>query len=450
MSQSIVEKYGEARLPRYTSYPTAPNFTADIVPGTYAGWLSSIPTDRATSLYLHIPFCRSMCWYCGCHTTITEKDKPILDYLDVLHREIELVAAQRKDSLNVGEIHFGGGTPTIIQPEEFVALMQALRTKLGFAPEVNTAVEIDPRRLQAEMMEALGRSGVTRASLGVQSFDPKVQKAINRIQTAETTLKAVDGLRANGIHAINFDLIYGLPYQTVESCVGTVDTAVEMRPDRFAVFGYAHIPTFKKHQRLIDEAALPDAQGRHAQAEAIAERLVAAGYRQIGLDHFALPDDELAVAQREGRLHRNFQGYTTDTCETLVGLGASAIGRLGQGYHQNEVPPGLYANRVSSGELPTAKTYALTREDRLRAEVIERLMCDFSVDVAAICDAHGFDADLLLKDNKALDALESDGLIHRGAGTVQVNDAHRFVIRAVAAAFDAYLGASQRTYSKAA
>ena len=450
MSQSIVEKYGEARLPRYTSYPTAPNFTADVIPGTYVSWLRSIPADRATSLYLHIPFCRSMCWYCGCHTTITEKDKPILDYLDVLHREIDLVAAQRSDSLNVGEIHFGGGTPTIIQPEEFIALMQALRTKLGFAPQVNTAIEIDPRRLQAEMMEALGASGVTRASLGVQSFDPKVQKAINRIQTAETTWAAVEGLRRNGIDAINFDLIYGLPYQSVESCVDTVDIAVEMRPDRFAVFGYAHVPGFKKHQRLIEESALPDARARHAQAEAIAARLVEAGYQQIGLDHFALPEDELAVAQREGRLHRNFQGYTTDACETLVGLGASAIGKLAQGYHQNEVPPGLYANRISSGELPTAKTYALTAEDRLRAEIIERLMCNFSVDVATVCASHGFDPALLMKDNKALDALENDGLIRRSNATVEVDDRHRFVIRAVAAAFDAYLGASQRTYSKAA
>ncbi|HEX2146141.1 MAG TPA: radical SAM protein, partial [Pseudorhizobium sp.] len=211
MSQAIVEKYGEARLPRYTSYPTAPNFSADVVPGSYADWLKTIPEEKTTSIYLHIPFCRSMCWYCGCHTTITEKDKPILDYLDVLHREIELIAAERSGSLNIGEIHFGGGTPTIIQPHEFIGLMEALREKLGFAGRVNAAVEIDPRNLQAEMMEALGPSGVTRASLGVQSFDPKVQKAINRIQTAENTLKAVDGLRANGIDAINFDLIYGLP-----------------------------------------------------------------------------------------------------------------------------------------------------------------------------------------------------------------------------------------------
>ena len=450
MSQAIIEKYGEARLPRYTSYPTAPHFKAEPSSGTYPDWLKTIPPGKTTSLYLHIPFCRSMCWYCGCHTTITEKDKPILDYLEVLHREIELVAAARGDSFNVGEIHFGGGTPTIVQPEEFVALMQALRAKLGLTQKVNVAVEIDPRRLQLEMAQALGQSGVTRASLGVQSFDPKVQKAINRIQTVETTLAAVENLRGSGIGAINFDLIYGLPFQTVESCVETVDMAVKMRPNRFAVFGYAHIPSFKKHQRLIDETALPDARQRHAQAEAIAQRLVETGYQRIGLDHFALPEDELAVAQRNGQLHRNFQGYTTDACETLIGLGASAIGKFHQGYHQNEVPPGLYANRVAAGDLPTAKTYRLTTEDRLRADVIERLMCDFTVDVGAVSATHGFDPGFLLQGNEALDALERDGLLTCSGGTVQVDDRHRFVVRAVAAAFDAYLAASARTYSTAA
>lgn len=450
MSQAIVEKYGEARLPRYTSYPTAPNFSAAVTPGAYGDWLRSVADDEPTSLYIHIPFCRSMCWYCGCHTTITEKDKPILDYLDVLHREIDLIAGTRGRSFNIGEIHFGGGTPTIIAPKEFIALMDTMRSRLGFAPVVNAAVEIDPRLMHPDMAAALGGSGVTRASIGVQSFDPTVQKAINRIQTAETTSAVVNSLRANGIQAINFDLIYGLPHQTVESCLETVDLAVEMWPDRFAVFGYAHIPSFKKHQRLIDEAALPNAAARHMQAEAIAERLVQLGYQQIGLDHFALPSDELAVAQREGRLHRNFQGYTTDTCETLVGLGASAIGKFAQGYHQNEVPHGLYSSRVLSGDLPTSKMYGLTAEDRLRAAVIERLMCDFTVDVAALCDAHGLDPDHLLRDNAALEALERDGLVQRYNAVIRVDDRHRFVVRAVAAAFDAYLSSSQRTYSKAA
>lgn len=450
MSEAIIEKYGDARLPRYTSYPTAPNFTADFDAVAYPSWLKALPERQSTSLYIHIPFCRSMCWYCGCHTTITERDRPILDYIETLHREIELLGSARNGSFSVGEIHFGGGTPTIIKPDEFIALMDAFRDRLGFADAVNAAVEIDPRTLTGEMAVALGESGVTRASLGVQSFDPKVQKAINRIQSVETTMATVEHLRHNSINAINFDLIYGLPHQTVESCVSTVEAAIRMRPDRLAVFGYAHIPSFKKHQRLIDEATLPDVRERELQAEAIAEALVAAGYVRIGLDHFALPGDDLALAQTEGRLHRNFQGYTTDACEALIGLGASSIGKLPQGYIQNEVPPGLYATRVSKGELPVAKGYHLTPEDRLRGEIIERLMCDFAVDVAALATAHGFDADLLLSGNDRLDELQRDGLIEREGGFVRVSEEHRFIVRAAASAFDAYLNKSGRSFSKAA
>lgn len=450
MSQAIMEKYGEARLPRYTSYPTAPHFAALTDKTIYTDWIASIPSGERTSIYLHIPFCRSMCWYCGCHTTITERDRPILDYLDVLHREIELVAQVRNESLSVGEIHFGGGTPTIIQPGEFVALMDAIRSKLGCAPGLNTAVEIDPRTLSGEMAAALGQAGVTRASLGVQSFDPIVQKAINRIQSVEVTALAVERLRKAGVTRLNFDLIYGLPHQTAESCVATVKAAVAMRPDRFAVFGYAHIPAFKKHQRMIDEAALPDAHARGEQADAIASALVAVGYERIGLDHFALPEDELSVAQVSGRLHRNFQGYTTDDCTTLIGLGASAISKFAQGYAQNEVPPGLYANRVAAGELAVTKGYHLTPEDRFRAELIERVMCDFTVDVAAIARRHGFDPQLILEDNRKLDELRRDGLIHMAGGAIRVHEQHRFIVRSVASAFDAYLGKEGRTFSKAA
>ncbi|KXF76100.1 coproporphyrinogen III oxidase [Paramesorhizobium deserti] len=450
MSQAIMDKYGEARLPRYTSYPTAPHFAAMPDKSIYADWLGASPSGEPTSLYLHIPFCRSMCWYCGCHTTITKREHPILEYLDVLHREIELVGRARNESFCVGEIHFGGGTPTIIRPGEFVALMDAIRNRLGCAETLNAAVEIDPRTLTPEMAAALGNAGITRASLGVQSFDPVVQKAINRMQSIEVTALAVEHLKKAGICRINFDLIYGLPHQTVASCVETVEAAVAMRPDRFAVFGYAHIPAFKKHQRMIGESILPDAHARSDQAEAIAGALVAAGYQRIGLDHFALSDDELSLAQRAGRLHRNFQGYTTDDCKTLVGLGASAIGRFAEGYTQNEVPVGLYANRIANGELAIAKGYRLTEEDRFRAALIERVMCDFSVDVATIAGHHGFDAALVLEGNRRLDELKRDGLVQISDGIVRVEEHYRFIVRAVAAAFDAYLGKSGRTFSKAA
>ncbi|MGV1793535.1 oxygen-independent coproporphyrinogen III oxidase [Rhizobium sp. A37_96] len=450
MSRDLTEKYGEARLPRYTSYPTAPGFSATIGPGTYSDWLTENRSDAAISLYLHIPFCRSMCWYCGCHTTITQRDQPILDYLDMLRKEIGVVSSLLQKRQKVRHIHFGGGTPTIMKPQEFIDLVALLRRcfEIGAAAEI--AVEIDPRTLTDAMTEALGDAGVTRASLGVQSFDPRVQEAINRIQTAEQTQRAVTGLRNAGVESINFDLIYGLPHQTVDSCIRTVKTALGMRPNRFSVFGYAHIPAFKKHQRLIDEKVLADAAGRDAQAEAIARELVAAGYLRIGLDHYALPDDDLALALRMGRLHRNFQGYTTDSCKTLIGFGASAIGHLEQGYVQNEVAPGLYAQRIASGRFSTVKGYRLTAEDRLRAAVIERLMCDFRADIGSISRAHGFDAGLLFEGNQKLRMLEADGVVELKNGIVEVCQERRFIIRAVAAAFDAYIDRPGRTHGKAA
>ena len=449
MPNDLVAKYGDARLPRYTSYPTAPKFSGEIGQSDYGHWLGRIGMGT-TSLYLHIPFCRSMCWYCGCHTTITERDQPILDYLDILHREIAQVADAAACRLDTREVHFGGGTPTIIEPKEFASLMGLLRERFDIHEDANVSVEIDPRTLTSEMAEALGRSGVTRASLGVQSFDPVVQKAINRLQSEEVTASTVRHLHDNGIDRVNFDLIYGLPHQTVNSCVETVQASLAMRPDRFSVFGYAHVPSFKKHQRLIDESVLPGAAERIEQAEAIATALVSAGYVRIGLDHFALPEDDLARAAAKGKLRRNFQGYTTDQCDNLLGFGASAIGRVHGGYVQNEVPPGLYAKRIAEGSLATAKGYVLTPDDRLRAHVIERLMCDFAADVSAISVFHGFAPDHLLATNDRLRCMADDGVVTVSNGTVIMNGEHRFLVRGVASTFDAYLGGMQRTFSKAA
>ena len=450
MQPSILLQYGEARMPRYTSYPTAPHFSAEIGPAAYADWLARLPADEPVSLYLHIPFCRAMCWYCGCHTTITVKDQPIADYLNVLREEIRMVAARIGRKIPVANVHFGGGTPTVIAPADFAALVALLREKFDVLPTAELAVEIDPRTLTAGMAATLGRSGIGRASLGVQSFDPVVQKAVNRIQTEEQTFESVRRLRASGVTRINFDLIYGLPHQTVASCLDTVARSIELRPDRFSVFGYAHVPSFKKHQSVIDETTLPDSEARSEHALAIAETLVAAGYRQIGLDHFARADDDLTSAQAAGTLRRNFQGYTTDTCRTLIGFGASAIGQSAHGYVQNEVGLGLYAGHIRSGHLATIKGYRLTAEDRLRADVIERLMCDFEADIPAICARHGFDPALLLEGNDRLDALRRDGVLDVAGGIVRVDRAHRFLVRAAATAFDAYLEKSPRAHGRAA
>jgi oxygen-independent coproporphyrinogen-3 oxidase len=443
------DRYWEERLPRYTSYPTAPQFTAAVCAETHGDWLSTIEKTATASLYLHVPFCRSMCWYCGCHTTIAQRDAPISDYLTVLRQEIELASEKLSNPLAVQQVHFGGGTPTIITPEEFSGLIGLLRERFRVESDAEIAVEIDPRRLTAAMTAAMGRAGVNRASLGVQSFDPTVQKAINRIQSVEQTEMATNGLRAAGVRGVNFDLIYGLPHQTVQSCIETVERCVALRPDRFAVFGYAHVPTFKKHQRKIDEGALPDGSARIEQAEAIAQALVAAGYEHIGLDHFALPDDSLVRAQRTGVLHRNFQGYTTDPSEVLIGFGASAISRLSQGFVQNEVVLGRYGAHVLNGQLPTAKGYRMTADDRLRADLIERLMCDFTVDLGQICARHQTEPETLMRSAPQLQVLVADGIVTVDGNVIRVAPTSRILVRTVASAFDAHLNFSGRTYSQA-
>lgn len=449
MDQDILARYADRPLPRYTSYPTAPHFTPLVDRDVYRGWLAALPGDAGLSLYFHVPFCRSMCWYCGCHTTITARDEPIARYLGALHREIALVTDQLLDRMKVRHVHFGGGTPTLMQPAQFVELMEIVRQAFLLTADAEVAIEIDPRTLEPGMIKALGAAGATRASLGVQSFDPVVQQAINRVQTREQTAAAVDGLRAEGVGAINFDLIYGLPGQTVTSCIDTAKQALELRPDRLAVFGYAHVPSFKLHQRRIDEAALPLGPERHAQAEAIAETLVAAGYRRIGLDHYARPEDPLAIAAEQGAMHRNFQGYTTDSADALLGFGASAIGRLPDGYVQNPVLIGEYLRRIAADELPTVKGYPLSEDDRLRAAVIERIMCDYRVDLAALCRSFAADPAGLLQGAAALDELVADGLAVRDRDIIAVPDAARPLVRVVAAAFDQYFGKSPARHARA-
>ncbi|CAD5294268.1 Oxygen-independent coproporphyrinogen III oxidase [Bosea sp. 62] len=441
--------YRDERLPRYTSYPTAPHFGTDVDAQSYEGWLRQLPVGTTTSLYLHVPFCRSMCWYCGCHTTVALRDGPIVDYLAALRSEIGLVAEQLSAPVDVRHVHFGGGTPTILEPADFVALVALLRQRFAIHPRAEIAVEIDPRRLGPAMTAALAAAGVNRASLGVQSFDPAVQKAINRIQSVEQTATVVTGLRGAGITAVSFDLIYGLPKQTLQSCLDTVEQCLAMKPDRFSIFGYAHVPEFKKHQRRIATADLPDGEARHVQAQAMAETLAAAGYVRIGLDHFARPDDPMAMALSQGRLRRNFQGYTTDPCEALIGFGASAIGRLPQGYVQNEVVIGRYAEHIADGALPVAKGYRLSAEDRLRAELIERVMCDLSVDIDAVRAQYSVAPEVLVPALRKLDQLAREGVIDFDGSRVLLPENARLFVRKVASVFDAHLDQPPRKYSRA-
>jgi oxygen-independent coproporphyrinogen-3 oxidase len=449
MRSDLAQSYGQDRLPRYTSYPTAPHFSPAIGEESYRSWLKSMSVREPASIYLHVPFCRSMCWYCGCHTSVTKRDDPITTYAAGLRTEARLVADTIGQRMPVSHVHFGGGTPTIMSPETFVDLVGALRYSFFVLPDAEIAVEIDPRTLTEPMIEALGYCGVNRASLGVQSFDPAVQRAINRLQSFEQTAASVERLRRAGVGRINFDLLYGLPLQTVDSCLDTVARCVELRPDRFSVFGYAHVPSFKKHQRKIDEASLPDSIERHLQAETIAEALTDAGYVRIGLDHFALPGDSLAIARQDGRLKRNFQGYTDDSADTLIGLGASAIGRMPQGFVQNAVPTRDYLARIAEDRLATSKGYAFTEEDRFRADIIERIMCDLAVDLPRVSRQHGRDLRSAIIDRPRIESLIADGAVTMIDHRLSISDGAEFLVRSVASAFDAHLAHSAATHSRA-
>jgi len=425
-------RYAAMRVPRYTSYPTAPHFSDAIDAAQYRSWLHGLPAGEPVSLYLHIPFCREMCWYCGCHTTVTRRQAPVSRYVATLVHEIDLVAAAIGRNLTIRHLHWGGGSPTLLSPEDVASVRRALKERFVLDPMAENAVEIDPRTLTPELATAFARAGVNRASLGLQTFDRKVQAAINRVQSFEVTAAAVRTLRESGIPAINFDLVYGLPFQTVQSCVDTVEQALRLQPNRLAVFGYAHVPEFKAHQRKIDEAALPGPAERHEQADAIARALTLRGYHQIGLDHFALPGDTLAIAAEAGTLHRNFQGYTTDPCRTLIGLGASAIGRLPGGFVQNATRIPDYERRVVSADLATFRGCSIREDDNRRGAIIEQLMCNYRAQVGSI--------------DAPLDQLVADGLIRRSGDVIEVVDEARPLVRVVAAAFDAKLPNSAATH----
>lgn len=438
----------ERRLPRYTSYPTAPHFHAGIDAATYRDWLGAIEPAATASLYLHVPFCAMMCWYCGCHTTVAKSYAPVGRYAELLAREIELVAAAIPHSLRVGHIHWGGGTPNMLAPDDLQRLFAVLRERFAVTTEAEIAVELDPRTLDRNKARALARCGVSRASIGIQDLDPHVQAAINRDQPYAMTAAAVEQLRAHGIERINADVMYGLPYQTAAGIEATIDQVLSLALDRLALFGYAHLPWMKPHQRLIPEAALPGAAERAEQYGRAGERLVARGYRRIGIDHFARDDDPLAQAAAAGTLHRNFQGYTTDAAPILIGFGASAIGGLPQGYVQNEASIAGWRERIAAGGFATSRGIALDADDRLRRAIIERLMCDLSVDLAALCRSQGVDPAALVDESAGVDALIERGLGWREGWRVGVAERDRPLVRALCAVFDRYLGKNAARHSR--
>ena len=448
METDLSSKY-DVRVPRYTSYPTAPHFNDGVNAEQYRRWLRALPTDTALSLYFHIPFCDEMCWFCGCYTKIVKRYQPVADYLDVLLAEIDLVAAVLPARFQASHLHWGGGSPTMLKGNDWQRTMDALRHHFEVSGEAEVAVELDPRTATEDYVRGLGKAGVNRASIGVQDFDRTVQEAIHRIQPFDVTERVIGWLRRHGINGINMDLMYGLPHQTVERVTAMVDLAVRLKPARVALFGYAHVPWMKSHQKMIDETALPDGPERWRQFTAAAERLVEMGYVKIGLDHFALPGDEMAKALTGSRLRRNFQGYTADVAPVLLGFGASAIGRLPWGYIQNAAPLNAYRLAVGDGELPTARGVAFSDDDRLRGDIIERLMCDLRADIGAICREHGAKAEDFTAEMEKLAPLAADGIVTVEAGRIAIPEEGRAFVRLVAAVFDAYLDDGQRRHSKA-
>ena len=437
MSPELVKRYS-APVPRYTSYPTAPHFSAAVGPDTYATWLADLPAAARLSLYVHIPFCESLCWYCGCCTKAVRRYEPVADYLRSLYAEISGIGRRIPSDHQVTHIHWGGGSPNILSATDIAALADAQRRDFRVEEGAEFAVEIDPRGLDEDRIAAFARAGVTRVSVGVQDFDDKVQAAINRRQTFEETQRAVVGFRSYGIDAINIDLVYGLPHQTRASIERTAMQILELRPDRIAAFAYAHLPERLKHQMLIDQKALPGTVERFGQANRLSRILTAAGYVRIGLDHYAQPGDPLAC----GALARNFQGYTTDAAEALIGLGASAIGRLPQGYVQNHASTAEYARRVGETGLATARGFALSENDRMRGFVIERLMCDLTFPARELHLRFGAASDEILREAVTLLEADQDRLVERDGETFRVTERGRPFVRAIAACFDAYFDSS--------
>lgn len=455
VNPDVVARYNQPG-PRYTSYPTAPHFTEDFVSTAFLDEIqaSNVRSDRALSLYVHLPFCRSLCYYCGCHMMVTHRPEKIENYLGYLMREIDLVASKLHTARKVHQVHWGGGTPTFLNSEQITRLMGHLNSRFEMAPDAEISIEADPRDLNREQLAAARQAGFNRISIGVQDLDPKVQEAIGRIQPEELVRETTEISRELGYQSISFDLIYGLPYQTVDSFFRTIDRVLLLDPDRISLFSYAHVPWLKRHQILIPVDHLPAPEEKLRIFTRSIEKLTEeGGYRYIGMDHFAKPEDTLCKAQDEGTLYRNFQGYSTHAGSDLYAFGISGISQLEWVYAQNIKELPAYYDTLEKNELPIQRGVRLTAEDQLRRHVITRLMCDFALDKRKVEDKFGIDFNQhFAAAESGMDELERDGLVKRSDRYIQVTPVGRLFIRNVAMLFDAYLPRGERrerpTYSQ--
>ncbi len=442
--------------PRYTSYPTADRFVEAFGEADYRDALAhrrlgSSLAAQPLSLYVHLPFCESLCYYCACNKIITKHHERAAPYLGYIERELGLHLRHLGEGQPVSQLHFGGGTPTFLSDAELEGLMAMLRGRFAFAPKGEYSIEIDPRTISAERLAVIRGLGFNRLSFGVQDFDPEVQKAVHRVQPAEQVFALVAAARRIGFDSVNVDLIYGLPKQTPESFDRTLAQVAELRPDRIALYGYAHLPERFKSQRRIHTSDLPQAGGKIAMLARSIAAFERAGYVYIGMDHFALPGDSLAVAKRQGRLHRNFQGYSTQPDCDLIALGVSAIGKVGASYSQNAKDLLQYQDMLDHGHLPIVRGVALSRDDVLRRAVINALMCQGSVQFESVEAAHLIDFRSYFAPELArLRAMHDDGLVRLSASAIEVTAMGWFFVRGVAMVFDKYLQAreSRAQFSK--
>lgn len=435
------------RVPRYTSYPTAPNFSKDINSDTYKLWLTKIIKKSNISLYIHIPFCKKLCWYCGCNMQVTNKGNKVSLYVETIIKELDIILKYLDNSCNVTHIHFGGGSPTIINPEDFLKLVNCIKKRLNISESTEINIEIDPRNISEEKIAAYFEAGIRRASLGVQCFDPEVQKAINRVQPFSIVENTFNLLRKHNITNINSDLIYGLPYQNTEKLLKTIDRVSELNSSRVSLFGYAHVPWIKKHQTLIPEEVIPKTQERIEMAIESQKHLQNKEYLPIGLDHFAKKEDSMFSAMKNKKLQRNFQGYTTDQEEILIGIGNSSIGMLPDGYVQNSTSVKDYAESINKGELTTVKGLSFSKDDKIRKEIIFSLMCYLQVDLNQIFSKHNLKQNYFNDELLSLQKFISEGAIQIQDNIITINEKARIAIRVIASVFDKYLVKSEAKHS---
>ena len=427
----------DTRVPRYTSYPTAPQFGTQVGAGEFHDWIAGIPADAKISLYVHIPFCRRLCWFCACRTQGTQSLAPVAGYLEALRQEIGLLGEILPKGVTLSRLHWGGGTPTLLDASMIRDLAGAIAEVAPLAEGAEFSVEIDPNEIDAARLDALAVAGMNRASIGVQDFDPSIQQIIGRDQSYEVTRAAVEMIRAQGVTSLNADILFGLPHQSNAKITESVQKLLSLGPDRVALYGYAHVPWVARRQTMIPSDALPTPESRLELFETARQLFVWDGYDEIGIDHFALPSDGLAVAQKAGRLRRNFQGYTDDPSEVLIGLGASSISRFPQGYAQNAAATSAYIGAVREGRFATARGHAFAGEDALRARLIEALMCDFRIDAGEILGRFPVS-------RAALDAIFQevnrgfDGMLRHDDRGLEIPAELRPLTRIVARGFDAY------------